>query len=122
MKLSEEFPSKYYAKEDLEGGSETLTIYGAGTQTWDDGEKSVVLSFRETEKTLTLNKTKRGQVREAWGDDSAGWVGQRIEISHDPNVRYGNKIVGGIALRCLEGEAVDARSGPADHPDADIQF
>lgn len=122
MKLSEEFPSKYYAKEDLEGGPVTLTIAGNELHVWPDGERSVILSFLETDKTLTLNKTKRGQVLKAFGDETDRWIGRQVEISHDPNVRYGPKVVGGIALQALASTQAVAAPAGGPIPVDDIGF
>jgi len=37
----------------------------------------------------------------AWGDDSDTWVGRRVQLFHDPNVRFGKEAVGGIRIAAL---------------------
>jgi hypothetical protein len=34
-----------------------------------------------------------------WGGDEQAWVGHRVQLYHDPSVRVGSEVVGGIRVR-----------------------
>lgn len=83
MKVSEAFPSSFLKAEDLNGKSVTLAIAGADMETLGQGAKKdtrLVLSFRGTDKKLVVNKTNANTIAKLYGDDTDGWIGQRITI------------------------------------------
>ena len=64
------------------------------------------LLFREFEKPMVLNSTN-GQIIAAitGSEESDNWIGQKIVLYVDPNVCFGNKLVGGIRCRAPKGQA-----------------
>ena len=86
MKASEVFPSKYLKSEDI--GEEqpilTITKFELVTYGGEGGEKKEikpVLSFKETEKLLQLNKTNNKTLIKLYGDETDDWIGKRIKLS-----------------------------------------
>jgi hypothetical protein len=107
--------SKFLKKEDfatpkaLTVGSCTLEEVGQGDQRW-------VIWFNEESKGLVLNVTKIRQLEAAYGNDSDYWTGKKVRLSHDPNVAFAGKIVGGIRLETQKSQA----AAPVVEKDADF--
>lgn len=107
MNVSDLFPSsKFLKSEDVEaaGGEMTLTISKVERKEYEDeGKKEVkgVLSFVEDERQLSLNVTNTNAVVAMYGGQNidTAWVGKKITLYVDPNVKYGTKIVKGLRVR-----------------------
>lgn len=103
MKMNEMFPGKWLKKEDVPVPT-TATISRVSREevNADNGgkEMKVVMAFAEAHlKPMILNIGNATAVTELYGDDSANWLGKRVEIYTDPNVMFGGKRVGGLRLR-----------------------
>src|SRR4029077_10047889 len=61
-------------------------------------EKKFVIWFTNDERGLVLNKTNNRTLRDAFGDDTAGWTGKVI-IIFSTKVEMGGKMVPGIRVR-----------------------
>lgn len=61
----------------------------------------VVLSFKETEKRLPLNKTNAGIISEVFGDETDVWVGKQIYLRITKR-NFQGKIVDGIEATIRE--------------------
>ena len=101
--MSEMFPGKWLKKEDVPHPT-TATISRVSREevNADNGgrEMKVVMAFAEPHlKPMILNIGNATAVTELYGDDSANWVGKRVEVYTDPNVMFGGKRVGGLRLR-----------------------
>ena len=116
MKASDMFPSPFLKKEDFPTPT-VLTIKRVSMETVVKGEEKPVLFFNERAKGMVLNKTKTKVLEASFGDDTDGWVGKKIRLSLDPDVRdlTGN-IVGGIKLECSKGKPPVAVQQPAPKP------
>lgn len=124
MKTSEMIQSKFLKKEDFET-PRVLTIKDCSLEEVGQGDTRWVLFFKEVQKGLVLNVTKIRQLETAYGDDTDGWAGQKVKLSHDPNVAFQGKIVGGVALQTPKGAAPAPKPAPAataDFDDAEIPF
>ena len=117
MKTSEMIQSKFLKKEDFET-PKVLTIKDCTLEEVGDDTRWV-LAFKEAAKGLVLNVTKIRQLEAAFGHDTDLWVGNKVKLSHDPNVAYAGKIVGGIAL--LTPPKTGAKP-PVAPPPADPDF
>lgn len=83
MKISEAFPGNFLKAEDLNGKPVTLTIDEVTLEELKGGgktEKKLLLSFRKTDKKLICNKTNANTISKLYGDDTDGWVDQRITL------------------------------------------
>lgn len=107
MKGNEIFGSGKYLKasclEQKDGtfGTLTLTIKGKPeTKEFDDGKSQRVISFREDERKLGLNKTNWNMIARISGkDDDDEWDGVRVVLWVDENVQFGGDIVPAIRIR-----------------------
>ena len=96
MKITAEPRSDQWNADDFVGGPRTFTIagvkVGAAEQKYDiqlvEGEGRV---WRPPLSMLRALLT-------AWGDDAAVWVGRRVTLYKDPNVRFGKDQPGGIRI------------------------
>lgn len=98
MKITAEPRSDQWNAEDFLQGPRVFAIAGvkngAAEQKYDidlEGESRV---WRPPLTMLRVLLT-------AWGDDSDAWVGRRVQLFHDPNVRFGKEAVGGIRIAAL---------------------
>ena len=111
MNVTDLFPSsKFLKSEDVEaaGGEVTLTISKVERKEYEDeGKKEVkgVLSFADDERQLSLNVTNTNVLVAMYGgqDIDKTWVGKKVTLYVDPNVKYGTKIVKGLRIRNVNG-------------------
>lgn len=93
--------SAYLKAEDLEPGKKyPLTISGVEAVEFNqDGKKSVklALSFSNTEKKLTLNKTNAMVISSVHGPESDHWAGQKIYV-YRAKVQFGDKMVDAVRV------------------------
>ncbi len=97
MKTSQMIQSKFLKKDDFPS-PEVLTIKDCSLEEVGKGDTRWVLFFKEKAKGVVLNVTKIKQLEGAYGDDTDGWVGKKVKLSHDPTVMMGTQQVGGIKL------------------------
>lgn len=95
MKTSQMIQSKFLKKDDFPS-PEVLTIKDCSLEEVGKGDSRWVLFFKEKTKGVVLNVTKIKQLENAYGDDSDGWIGKKVKLSHDPTVMMGTQQVGGI--------------------------
>lgn len=101
MKITAPPRSDQWNAEDFTGGPRTFTIAGVNPgkaeQKYDiemvEGEGRV---WRPPLTVLRL-------LIAAWTDEAATWVGRRVTLYLDPNVKYGGSAVGGIRVSHLSG-------------------
>jgi len=95
MKVSQMFPKKYAAGEDLQGKAVTLTVAAVRSEkmyrpTEEKEIQGYVLYFKEAKKGVVLGRTLADEVAEAVGTDEAGdWPGQRITLYTEPKNVFG---------------------------------
>ncbi len=92
------FPSKYFAVEDLDGKTIKVRISSLDQGQMRDGTTKFILSFADREKGLVLNKTNGKVLAKAFGKDSAGWVGQEVEL-YTVDTEYCGEPCKGLRLR-----------------------
>lgn len=62
-------------------------------------EKKLILSFKETDMGLTLNITNMETLKDSFGSETDDWIGKKIRLVIDPNVRFQGKKQGGIRIK-----------------------
>lgn len=88
----------YIKGEDLEEGERMMvTILSAEEVTFPSGDTVPVVKFLETDKKLTLNKTRVKKLVEMFGEDTEEWEGQLIALYPVP-VQYNGKSSMGVAI------------------------
>lgn len=98
-KIGKLFPSKFLRAEDLDGDVvltiRKITIEAIG----NDREEKPVISFRETEKLLALNKTNARSISEvADSDETDDWIGKQV-ILYPTKVQFRADLVPAIRIR-----------------------
>ena len=98
MKITAEPRSDQWNADDFVGGPRTFTVAGvkegAAEQKYDillEGEDRV------WRPPLTMLRV----LLAVWGDESADWVGRRVQLFQDPSVSFGRDAVGGIHIAAL---------------------
>ena len=117
--------SKYLKKSDL--GPKLKALYTVvGGQLLNVAPENAapdrkwVVSFKETEKLLPLNKTNLFAFAAAMrNEDTDSWIGKKIVVEYDPNVAFKGKIVGGLRLRAPSTGAPVAAPPPPEEDDLD---
>jgi hypothetical protein len=103
---------------DLQGKARKLVISDYEIREFDDNGKKVrkaVLTFKDKEKGMVLNKTNAQIIAHNLGDEDLDtWVGKEI-IIYPTKVQFGDGMVDAIRVR---EEIPDV----ADGPDDDIPF
>ena len=102
----------YLKKEDIDGPM-TATL----TDVWSEavlnaGRKKLVVSFREFEKPLILNKTNIKRLARIFGTgDTTAWRGP-VTVYVEAGVEYAGRVVGGIRVRPAEAKSEPRGDAP----------
>lgn len=98
MKINTAPRSDQWNADDFIGGiSRTFTITDVQKGTADGARHDIHLAEgggRVWRPPVTLLRL----MAEAWGDESDEWIGKRVTLYKDPNVRYGADTPGGIRI------------------------
>jgi hypothetical protein len=87
--------------DDYLAGSRTVTISGV---TKGNAEQPVNVELTEYPgRPFKPNKSMRRVLVMAWGTDSSAYIGRRLTLIGNPEVRYGGKAVGGIEIAGMSG-------------------
>jgi hypothetical protein len=89
--------------EDLLSGARTVTITGVegGSK-----EQPVFIHLEEfPNRTYRPSLTMRRVLVVAWGEESAAYIGQRLTLFRNPDIKFGKDVVGGIQISHLSGIA-----------------
>jgi hypothetical protein len=114
MKVSDMFPSKYLAADDLQGRAVPVTIRDVEYDEMRDprsGKKifKPVIYFEKKVKGLVLNKTNAFAIAAVLGDDTERWKGGKIVIYPD------RTLVAGTERDCIRVRSIhdeDAKTKP----------
>ncbi len=100
----------YFGEQDFTSPDEVKTVTVAShniEQVQNESGKSRkgVLRFKENVKPLILNVTNSKTIAKLYGKDADGWIGKRIALYFDSNVRFGRELVGGVRVKAPEAQA-----------------
>lgn len=103
MKVMQQF-EKYFSSKSVQEKPFTLTILDCKEiEIQSEGEaaqKKTALFFEEDPRGLVLNKGRAEKLVELFGsDESDEWIGRKIKIVYDKNVKFKGKPIGGIAIQ-----------------------
>lgn len=99
MKITAEPRSDQWNADDFTGGPRTFTVAGVKTGT---AEQKYDIELVEGEDRAW--RPPLGMLRvlmNAWGDEADVWIGRRVTLFKDANVRFGKEIPGGIRISHL---------------------
>ena len=105
MKIEDMYPSSssFLKASDLNGKKIKLTIESIRMEQLED-KKKPVLSFKNTDKELVLNKTNAITINAMYGDTD-NWLGKEIKL-YPTTVDYAGKPVGAIRVEEQVEEAM----------------
>ena len=85
--------------DDYLAGPRTVTVSAAHVV---NGEQPVLLELAEYPgRPYKPNKSMRRVIAKAWGTETDNYVGKRLTLVGNPDVRYGGKAVGGIEIAAM---------------------
>jgi hypothetical protein len=87
--------------EDLLSGERTFTITEVRVTDNPEQPVSVYLAEFPNNRPWKPSKTSRRVMIMAWGNESAKYVGHRITLYRDPEIKFGGDKVGGIKIRAM---------------------
>lgn len=96
MKITAEPRSDQINADDFVGGARTFTIAKIEP---GRAEKKYDISLAEVDgrywrPPLTVLRLMIA----AWGDEASNWIGQKVTLYRDPDVRFGSDLVGGVRI------------------------
>lgn len=110
--MSEAFPSKYLAAEDLKGQDHVVTIDRFQTEIMKnrDGaeEQKYVLFLRGAKKGWVLNKTNGKAIAAQHGSELNDWIGKQITIGATYVESFGDTVLAIRVRPALAQGAADA--------------
>src|SRR6185312_75816 len=104
--------------DDYVTGPKTVTVSGVKVLKGNDQPVHVELA-EYPGRPYKPNKSMRRILAKAWGPDSDKWIGRRLTLFGNPDVRYGGKAVGGIeiaAMSHMEGGKPLTVPAPSNQP------
>lgn len=131
MDYNEFFPSKYLKADDFEDDSPIVVIKRITVEeVGKDKDRRPILFFEGEEKGIVLNKTNATNIARAYGTDTDGWMGKKIQIGTEmvsfngetkPAIRlYPPRKAKASVNAPLTGQFDDRNPPPMD--DSDIPF
>jgi len=89
MRVELLFASRYLKAVEFQGRDVTLTITGVKLEELEDTagqrKKKGIVSFRETEKQLVLNRTNAMCIARMFGSETDDWAGKRVTLYPIPH-------------------------------------
>lgn len=96
-------PSKYIKGVEFMGKDITRKILGVKLELLerDDNtsENKGVVTLEDEEKGWVINVTNKKALVKMFGTETDGWIGKRITLWFDPQVKIGRETTGGIRVR-----------------------
>lgn len=113
-----EMKSSYFAGEDFKSGPQVFVISEVVQMTvgTEDPQTKWVLNFHGATRGCVLNTTRIDALGELISLNSDDWIEKVIELYFDPSIRFGNKPVGGIAIRLPTGTMPASQLSAAPAP------
>jgi len=104
MKIHEMMDSKYLKKEEVGEDGTVVTIEGFERVNVAPDDKPEELKWimhtREFDKPLIINTTNLKLCERVLGsDDTDDYIGKQIVLYNEPNITFGDKLVGGIRVK-----------------------
>lgn len=89
--------------DDLMSGPRTFTISEVYKTGSEDQPFAVVLAEFDRKRPFKPSKSMRRVMVTAWGTDGEAYVGKRLTLYRDPDVKFGAQEVGGIRISHMSG-------------------
>ena len=101
--------SPYFGEQDFDNLDQVITVtiksYTNENVTNEQGTKlKGIIRFSENVKPLILNVTNGKSIAKLYGNDIDGWIGKKISLFYDKNVKVAGRRVGGTRVKAPEPE------------------
>src|SRR4051812_28229968 len=97
------YPSKYLKPADLAGGEVTVTIVNVMVEEiGQPKERRAILSLKEYDKRLVLNKINTNAVAKLHGNSFTNWPGKQLGL-YPTTTSYGGQMVDCIGVKAPRG-------------------
>lgn len=80
MNIDDVYPTRFLKASDLGSEAKRLTIASTALELMPDGQKKLCLWFSNAQKALVCNKTNSQVIAKAYGKETDGLIGKRIEL------------------------------------------
>lgn len=122
MKISEAYPSKYLAADDLNGKDVTVRIEAVSLEEigkGNDKDHKLVIEFAGKDKSLVCNKTNAKTIAKVLGsEDTDDWIGKSIIIG-PREVEFQGNMVWSIRVSLRRPGAAAVPVAPVNTPEDD---
>ena len=109
------YKARWLKSDDLPDEDLILTIKDVNDEeVGEDREVKFILSFRELEKELILNKTNARTLADRFGKDPSTWIGKRIAL-YSSEVSFAGKMTLAIRIR-MKAPVAAPNATPASAP------
>lgn len=115
MNISQAYPSRYLAADDLQGRAVTVTIETVTLQEIGQGhdkDTKLVLTFTGKQKALACNKTNAKTIEKLWGSETDNWIGKPIILAVR-EVEFQGNMVWAIRVSLQKPAAAGVQGAPA---------
>ena len=110
MNINDLFPSNYLKADDLQGHEVECQIESVKLEDLN-GERKLVLYFRDRKKGLVLNKTNTQVLGASYGPETDDWFGRKVVVYPDQTPFQG-KLVPCLRVRVPVPRAEDGDEPP----------
>jgi hypothetical protein len=114
MLISEQFAGTYFKAADLPV-PRAMTIQTVTQETMPEGDSKPVMRFVGERQQLVLNKTNAFTCVELFGDESAAWQGQLVEL-YATTTSFSGHMVPCIRVRAPQQPQAAPAPQPAQQP------
>ena len=103
MIWEQRFKGEHLSAAELGNRRPTFTIVRIGSVRLDDEKKKkevdkAVIYFKEIDRGWVFSKTSGHCLAKMFGEDDDAWIGKRVTLFADPDVKFGGDQVGGIRV------------------------
>ena len=115
MRVSDAFPKKFIASEDLQGQRVTLTVSHVNMEEVGDSDNKPVMYFTGKQKGMVLNKTNANQMSYMYGDETDLWAGKQVEL-FTQMVEFQGRPVPGLRIAPPPNQPMTSQPMPDGRP------
>lgn len=103
MLWEQRFRGEYISAAEMGDRRPTFTIARISSVRMDDEKKKkevdkAIIWFKEIDRGFVYNKTAGHCLAAMFGKNDDAWIGKRVTLYADPDVRFGSEQVGGIRV------------------------
>jgi hypothetical protein len=117
VNINDLFQSRYLTAADLKGQPRTVVITGVMAEQVGQGAEAQVkpvITLQNVKKAFVCNRTNAAVLADTFGDETGGWIGQRIVLRSE-RVPFQGRLVDAIRVHPVL-DAAPAFAAPVAQP------